>query len=334
MAAGARYAVDHPPEGENPVVHLQNCWLSFYHSPESRGLKDDDYIPCARAFLRSFCQRAGIREWQGVPLPTYRKVGAVVTAMNEEASIGLVLEQLGRMPLAEIIVVVNGSSDQTFSVARQTSPNAIIVHLPDPLGYDVGRAVGARLSRSDILLFLDGDIAIAAEELIPFIRAIDRGADVALNDLSPFLPLFAGRDEVTVVKEFVNRSLGRNDLGANSLTAIPHALSRRALETIGIFRLAVPPVAQAAAIAGGLAITAPASVDVIRTNRLRDINTGHLNPVARLILGDHLEALGEAMGAASARLHFPDGLRKRGKLEGGRPCSPASSSPPTTKSIC
>ncbi|MDF2715177.1 MAG: glycosyl transferase family 2, partial [Paenibacillus sp.] len=144
-----------------------------------------------------------------------------------------------------------------------------------------------------------------------YIHAVERGADVALNDITPYIDVFAGRDPVTIVKEMLNRSLGREDLHANSLTAVPHALSRKAIDTIGCANLMVPPKAQALAVRNGLRIETAMSVDVISKNRVRDKNSGRDNPVSHLIIGDHLEALELLMRTDGARLHSADHIRNR-----------------------
>ncbi|CAM4080796.1 glycosyltransferase [Paenibacillus alkaliterrae] len=243
-------------------------------------------------------------------MPTNRSVAAIVSVMNEEATIVSVLEQLQRLPLNEIIVVVNGSRDRTLEKARQHS-QAMIVYYPDPLGHDVGRAIGAKLSHSDILLFLDGDFAVRAEDLVPFIHAVDQGTDIALNNITPYLPSFSHWDSVTIMKRFLNLSLNRSDLHANSMTAVPHAMSRAVVEQIGYSELMVPPKAQVRAIMAGLRIAAPASVNVVSKNKMRKNNRGMDNPVARMIVGDHVEAVELAMQHTGNRLNFPDKVRKR-----------------------
>ncbi|RCX19763.1 glycosyl transferase family 2 [Fontibacillus phaseoli] len=226
---------------------------------------------------------------------------AVVTASNEAATLPKVLFELGKLPLREIIVVLNGCTDGSFETV-QRDPRVIRLSFPMRLGHDVGRAIGAAVATGDIILFMDGDLPLPAEELAPFLLAVDRGADVALNDISPFLPPFSRQDDVTRSKSYLNLSLGRPDLKANSMTAVPHAISRRALAATGTSALVVPPKAQAIAMVHGLNVCAPHSVNVLRGNRIRSGNTGAGNPVARLIIGDHIEALGEAMKIMGARL--------------------------------
>lgn len=268
------------------------------------------YYATATKFAEGYCKHSKVYLSNPVLLPTDKTVAAIIMVMNEKDSILQVIEQLNRMPLHEIIFVVNGSTDESFEMIRNHS-DAMIVHYQQALGHDVGRAIGAKLAESDILLFLDGDFPVLAEHLVPFIDAIERGMDIALNNISPYIGLFSGRDDVTTVKEFINRSMLRADLEANSLTAVPHAMRKEAAHIIGYSNLAVPPKAQVIALEKGLSISAPASVDVITRNRLRAKNVGPRNAVSNMIIGDHIEALKTAMDSKGARLSFPDQIRNR-----------------------
>ncbi len=256
---------------------------------------------------------------QSVPpyvlLPLRGSAAAVVTVRNEEAAIRQVLRELALLPLDDAIVVINGSSDHSFKYAREFE-GVTIVHEPSALGLDVGRALGAKMTDADIVLFMDGDFPVPAPELAAFLYAVDQGVDVALNDVMPYLSSFAHWDAVSRVKQFLNSALGREDLGANSLTCIPHALSRKAIQTIGVQTLAVPPKAQAAALNARLMAVAVASINVFAKNRRRKQNTGADNPVARLILGDHIEALHSLQYSGGSRLAYADRIRRR-NLAGG-----------------
>ncbi|MNG34280.1 hypothetical protein D3C84_1207300 [compost metagenome] len=54
-----------------------------------------------------------------------------------------------------------------------------------------------------------------------------------------------------------------------------------------------------------------ASVNVVTANRMRQDNVGRDNEVARLIVGDHIEALKHAMDKGGARLSRSDSNRRR-----------------------
>lgn len=233
-------------------------------------------------------------------LPAVRgSLSVIICARNEQHTLQQLLQQVVRLQPAEIIVVLNGCSDQSFQLAREVK-QAVIVHCPQPAGHDVGRAIGAKLSRGDILLFLDGDMVIPARQLALFTAAVDQGLDVALNNLDPLLPPFGLADDVSRSKLYLNDVLGRRDLGVSSMTAVPHALSRHALQTIGYRELMVPPKAHAISLLEQLRVGTAGTVNVIKHNRLRQGNTGIGNPMEQLITGDHAEALQEILSRREA----------------------------------
>ena len=229
------------------------------------------------------------------------RLSVIISARDEEETLFQVLKQVLRLRPSEIIVVLNGCTDNSFQRARLCK-QAIVVHCPESAGHDVGRSIGAKLSQGDIVLFLDGDMIIPAPQLAVYAAAIDQGVDVALNDIDPLLPVFAKWDDVTRCKLFLNSILGRIDLGTASMTAVPHALSRRAVEAIGYQHLMVPPKAHAIAIMENLQVKKAGTVNVITHNRLRRTNTGEGNAMAMLISGDHSEALQEVLARSGGRL--------------------------------
>jgi hypothetical protein len=292
----------------NPHKQVNACWNDWYRSVQR--LPGSSYHPLASQFMAGYCRH---KEWHSgnwVLVPSTKKIAAIVSVMNEKETILSILEQLHRLPLHEIIFIVNGSTDESFELIRNHS-QATIVYYHDPLGHDVGRAIGAKLADSEILLFLDGDFAVHAEHLVPFIDSVDQGMDIALNNIAPYIGLFSSRDEVTTVKEFVNQSMARTDLGANSLTAVPHAMTKQAAEQIGYANLAVPPKAQVIAMDMGLKVGSSTSVNVITRNRIRAGNVGQNNKISDLIIGDHIEALKMVLDLKGPRLSFPDQIRQR-----------------------
>lgn len=300
-AAGARAATAQDG-AEKGSPHMQASFQAWAQAERLNRLPFTALLTTSLAYRRGYAYTAGLsKPW--IPLPLKGRASAIVTASNEEKTLPAVLAELRKLPLHEIIVVLNGCDDASFAVVDR-DPRITRLSFPERLGHDVGRAIGAKIATGDILLFTDGDMCVAAEDLAAFLLAIDRGEDLALNDLTPHLPPFTQQDEVTRCKAFLNLALGHPELKANSLTAVPNALSRHAVRTIGTAALIVPPKAQALALVHGLKAGAPISVDVIRKNRLRTSNSGAGNAVAQMIVGDHLEALGEVMKTEGVRLRF------------------------------
>ncbi|WP_256872406.1 glycosyltransferase [Paenibacillus sp. 79R4] len=305
-------------EKERSEKHMQqsyNLWYLKHGAGKQRGYSTT--LRISKAFAHGYAAEDSLL-CHYIPLPLSRTTAAVVVASNERGTLNAVLEELKRLPFGEIVVVLNGCTDGSFT-ALEHDPRLIKLSYPQRLGHDVGRALGAAMTAMETVLFVDGDMRLPAEDLGAFLVAIEQGSDVALNDITPLLPSFMKRDSVTYSKMFLNMSLGRSDLSANSLTAVPHALSRRAIDTLGHGSLIVPPKAHALAIAHGLVVTAPYSVNVVKNNRIRSTNTGPANAVSGLILGDHIEALAEVMKMYGPRLKFTRMTRSElAKVRNGR----------------
>ncbi|MEJ8546240.1 glycosyltransferase family 2 protein [Brevibacillus borstelensis] len=242
-----------------------------------------------------------------------KRLSVIIPVRDEEATIGKVLRQVGRLKPKEIIVIANGSRDRTIQIVSKY--NVTCFSYPFQLGHDVGRAIGAKEASGDVLLFLDGDIVIPAERLQKFVTACYQGVDISLNNVNPFFINTAKIDAVSMAKSYLNRMLLRADLGFSSMTAVPHAMKRSVAAWLGYDSLMVPPLAQAKAILQGIRVEQTGSVDVFRTNRKSTLNSKANNLVKELILGDHLEALSFLQAIKSERVFFIDQLRRRHLLK-------------------
>lgn len=236
------------------------------------------------------------------------KVSVVIPAMNEKKTIASVIRQARLVhPSTEVIVVVNGSRDETELIARRMG--ARVISFKESLGHDVGRGIGAIHARGSILLFIDADIVILAKDLKPFVHAVERGVDVALNS-------YSGKTEidevhpVVLAKHALNVALSRPDLRGASMTTIPHAMSRKALDVIHAANLSVPPLAQAMAIVKGLDLHKVHDVNVGRRNP-RKRRKFKVDPLQNLILGDHLEAVNWLHEQTNERGQLTDLTRDR-----------------------
>ena len=109
------------------------------------------------------------------------KVDAVIPALNEEASIGLVLRDLPRERLRDVVVVDNGSHDAT--AARAAAAGARVVREPRR-GYGSACLAGIAALAPDceVVLFLDADYSDHPEEALLLLAPIERGeADLVIG---------------------------------------------------------------------------------------------------------------------------------------------------------
>lgn len=236
-------------------------------------------------------------------------VSVIIPVMNERSTIKRVIREAASVhPRTEVIVVINGSTDGSAAIAQKAGARVLLY--PEALGHDVGRSIGALSAKGEVLLFIDGDMIIPASKLRPFIRSImNDGVDAALNDYSgPVGKLNV--HSVVLAKHALNAVLQRTDLKGVSFTAVPHAISRHCLNTIGAAALSVPPLAHAKAVKQGLKVEAVYSVNVGKMNKPR-YKRERQNPLEKLILGDHLEAIHWLISRTDERGGFEDRLRNR-----------------------
>lgn len=118
--------------------------------------------------------------------PTY---SIVIPAYNESGRLGGTLEKVlayvhSRGWSAEVIVVNDGSHDNTEEIARQFAekdPIVRIVNNPGNRGKGYSVRNGMLHARGHIVIFSDADLSSPIEESAKLIDAIDRGADIAIG---------------------------------------------------------------------------------------------------------------------------------------------------------
>jgi len=103
------------------------------------------------------------------------RVFAVIPALNEEAVIGQVVRNLPRDLLDQIIVVDNGSTDDTATVAWEAG--AVVVTEPER-GYGAACAAGVALARrlgATVIVLLDGDASDVPSDLYAILAPVLAG---------------------------------------------------------------------------------------------------------------------------------------------------------------
>ena len=105
----------------------------------------------------------------------------IIPAFNEEESISLVLNDIPRDRILEIIVVNNNSTDKTANIAKDNG--AKVIHEPQ-MGYGKACLTGlaaAYLLNPENILFLDGDYSDHPQELSSLLVEMDKGNDLVIG---------------------------------------------------------------------------------------------------------------------------------------------------------
>ena len=104
----------------------------------------------------------------------------VIPAKNESGAIGKVVAgAVEKYPDAEVIVVDDGSTDDTASVAENAG--AKVVRHPESLGNGAAVKSGARAAQGEIIAFMDGDGQHDANEFGPLLEKLDEGYDMIIG---------------------------------------------------------------------------------------------------------------------------------------------------------
>jgi glycosyltransferase involved in cell wall biosynthesis len=99
------------------------------------------------------------------------RTAIIIPALNEERSIGLVVESVKGL-VDRVIVVDNGSTDATVDVARNAG--ALVVHEPQR-GYGAACLRGLAelaVEPPDVVLFLDGDASDHPEDALMILNTV------------------------------------------------------------------------------------------------------------------------------------------------------------------
>lgn len=104
----------------------------------------------------------------------------VLPAKNEQGAVGNTVERIVRAwPQAEVIVVNDGSTDQTAQVASDAG--ARVVSHPYSKGNGAAIKTGARAAQGEIIVFMDADGQHDPADIERMIESISQGNDMAVG---------------------------------------------------------------------------------------------------------------------------------------------------------
>ena len=111
---------------------------------------------------------------------THPRLSIIIPAKNEAAVIADVVSSVrDACEDAEILVVDDGSTDDTAALAEQ--PGVTVIRNPVSLGNGAAVKAGARAARGDILVMMDGDGQHKAKDIQLLLEKLDEGYDMAVG---------------------------------------------------------------------------------------------------------------------------------------------------------
>lgn len=160
------------------------------------------------------------------------KLSIVIPAYNEEKRVEAVLEKyLAAFPSGEIILVSNGSTDHTVSIAnsfKKKFSNLKISDFKEKLGKGGAIKEGFRAAKGGLISFVDCDLSTHPSEFLKLVRAMSGQADAAIASRripgakivgrQPILRTIAGKIFNILVRTVVGLSYIDTQCGAKIFT--------------------------------------------------------------------------------------------------------------------
>jgi len=108
------------------------------------------------------------------------KITVIIPALNEAAVIGDLVAETLAQPIDHVIVVDNGSADNTAQIARQAGAQVVY---EARRGYGYACAAGVEAAKeADVLLFIDGDYSCLPVEMSALLQPLrDEQADLVIG---------------------------------------------------------------------------------------------------------------------------------------------------------
>jgi len=126
----------------------------------------------------------------------------VLPAKNEASNLRILLPSIiDSCPQAEIIVVNDGSTDDTLAVLESMPQVSVHTHQRS-LGNGAAVKSGARKARGEVVVFMDADGQHSPEYIQPLVDKINEGYDMAVGARQM-------QDQASLARSFANRLYNR-----------------------------------------------------------------------------------------------------------------------------
>ncbi len=102
-------------------------------------------------------------------------VSVIIPAYNEEQTIRQVLETVQALPLEKQIIVVNdGSTDETFSVLEElrSDKSLTIVHCQENRGKGAAIRSGISYVEGEVVVIQDADMELSPDDILPLVEPL------------------------------------------------------------------------------------------------------------------------------------------------------------------
>lgn len=202
-------------------------------------------------------------------------VSVVIPACNEALSLDLLLAKIRRkLPESEVIVVNDGSTDNTPEVCRKHG--VTVINHPYNMGNGAAVKTGARTATGDILLFMDADGQHDPENITSLLEMLSEGYDMVVGSRNTASQAGIGRMGANYVYNtfaswIVNRTIADLTSGYRAVRAekfreflhlLPNGFSYPTTITMSFFR--------AGYAVGYVPITANKRIGKSHINPIRD----------------------------------------------------------------
>jgi glycosyltransferase involved in cell wall biosynthesis len=169
-----------------------------------------------------FCDRELIKNEA-----TMKKVSVVIPVYNRERTILRAINSVFSQtyPVFEVVVVDDGSSDETLGVlANIRDPRLRVIALEKNSGASKARNIGVRRSEGDVIAFQDSDDEWYPEKLMKQIQAMEKyKADLVC---SSYIQHYQGKKSVLPLRRF-DGPVSFNDLLLGNMVGTPCLIGKK-----------------------------------------------------------------------------------------------------------